>query len=238
MKILAIDTTGKTASTAIIKDNQLIVESTLDYKLNHSQTILPMIAHICQQAEVKPADMDYIACANGPGSFTGLRIGAATAKGLAFALNKRIVPVPTLDALAYNIFETEKIICPIMDARRNQVYCRFYRWQNRKLTALSPMIAEDMNVVINMALEFQEEVIFLGDGVAVHKEKLEEYKEFIFAPASCSLQRASSVASLAMELVEEGKTVSSREFELIYLRKPQAEREREERLKLEEAKCD
>ncbi|MDD4843245.1 MAG: tRNA (adenosine(37)-N6)-threonylcarbamoyltransferase complex dimerization subunit type 1 TsaB [Anaerotignum sp.] len=230
MKILAIDTTGQTASAAIVQEDKLIAEVTLNYKLTHSQTILPMIAKICEKTETILSEVDYIACACGPGSFTGLRIGAATAKGLALALGKEIVPVPTLDALAYNVFETEKIICPIMDARRSQVYTAFYRWENGKMSRLSEMLAISIDEVIQMAEGYGQKVVFLGDGVPVHREKLSQNPDFLYAPAHCSLQRAAAVAALAMVLAREGKAVAGNAFELIYLRKSQAEREREERL--------
>lgn len=233
MKLLAIDTTGQTASAAIVEEDKLIAEFTLNYKLTHSQTIMPMIAEICEKSETKPGEVDYIACTSGPGSFTGLRIGAATAKGLALALKKEIVPVPTLDALAYNVFETNKIICPIMDARRSQVYTAFYRWEKGNLRRLTEMMAISIDEVIEMAEGYEQKVIFLGDGVPVHREKLSAYPDFIFAPAHCSLQRAASVAALAMIFVREGKAVAGNAFELVYLRKSQAEREREARLQEE-----
>lgn len=238
MKILAIDTTGQTATAAIAQGDKLIAEFTLNYKLTHSQTIMPMVAEICEKSETKPTDVDYIACASGPGSFTGLRIGAATAKGLALALEKTIVPVPTLDALAYNVFETDKIICPIMDARRSQVYTAFYRWDNGMLCRLTEMMAISIDEVVQMAEGYGQKVIFLGDGVPVHRERLSCNPNFIFAPAHCSLQRAASVAALAMVLAREGKAVAGNAFEPIYLRKSQAEREREERLQGEEKQND
>ncbi|WP_352400036.1 tRNA (adenosine(37)-N6)-threonylcarbamoyltransferase complex dimerization subunit type 1 TsaB [Anaerotignum sp.] len=238
MKILAIDTTGQTASAAIAQGDKLIAEFTLNYKLTHSQTIMPMVAEICEKSETKPWDVDYIACASGPGSFTGLRIGAATAKGLALALEKKIVPVPTLDALAYNVFETDKIICPIMDARRSQVYTAFYRWDNGMLRRLTEMMAISIDEVIQRAQGYGQKVIFLGDGVPVHQEKLSLYPDFIYAPAHCSLQRAASIAAFAMVLAREDRAVAGNAFEPIYLRKSQAEREREERLQGEEKQND
>ena len=134
MKILAIDTSGQTASAALIEDEKLIGEFTQNDKLTHSQTILPMVAEICEKTNTDPKDVDYIACAVGPGSFTGLRIGAATAKGLCLGLNKPLLAVPTLDALAYHMFMTDAIVCPIMDARRQQVYACFYEWQGVSAT--------------------------------------------------------------------------------------------------------
>lgn len=234
MKILGIDTTGQTASAALVEDDRLIAEFTLNYKLTHSQTIMPMIAEIIERTETDKASIDCIACAAGPGSFTGLRIGAATAKGFALALDKPLVAVPTLDALAYNVFETGKFICPIMDARRNQVYAAFYMWENGRLIRLTDHMAESMERIVEIAEMLEHEVIFLGDGVPVHRKKLEENEKFLFAPAHCNLQRAASVAALGRLLAEEGMAKSSDAFELIYLRKSQAEREREERLVKEE----
>lgn len=235
MKILAIDTSGQTASAALIEDEKLIGEFTQNDKLTHSQTILPMVAEICEKTNTDPKDVDYIACAVGPGSFTGLRIGAATAKGLCLGLNKPLLAVPTLDALAYHMFMTDAIVCPIMDARRQQVYACFYEWQGEKMVPLTEYMAEGIDVIIDKALSFQRDVIFLGDGVPVHKEKLEKNPDFHFAPAHCALQRAAAVAAYGKVMAEEGKAISGNELELIYLRKSQAEREREERLKKEAA---
>lgn len=236
MKILGIDTTGQTASAALLEDDRLIAEFTLNYKLTHSQTIMPMIAEIIEKSETDKASIDCIACAAGPGSFTGLRIGAATAKGFALALDKPIVAVPTLDALAYNVFESGKIICPIMDARRNQVYAAFYMWENGRLLRLTDHMAESIERIIEIAEMLEQEVIFLGDGVPVHRARLEGNEDFLFAPAHCNLQRAASVAALGRILAEEGMAKPGEELELIYLRKSQAEREREERL-AKEAEC-
>lgn len=236
MKILGIDTTGQTASAALIEDDVLLAEVTLNYKLNHSQTIMPMIAQVLEQTETDKASIDYIACAAGPGSFTGLRIGAATAKGLALALDKPVVAVPTLDALAYNMLECRKFICPIMDARRNEVYAAFYMWEDGKLIRLTDHMAEPIERIIEIAEMLESEVMFLGDGVPVHKERLQQNPDFLFAPANCSLQRGASVAALGKILAEEGMAKPSDAFELIYLRKSQAEREREERLQKEAEK--
>ena len=235
MKILGIDTTGQTASAALVEYDKLIAEFTLNYKLTHSQTIMPMIAEIMERTETDKADIDYIACASGPGSFTGLRIGAATAKGLALSMGKPLVAVPTLDALAYNVFEAGKFICPIMDARRNQVYAAFYEWEDGKLERLTDYMAESIENIIDLAEQFGGEAIFLGDGVPVHRERLEENPGFSFAPAYCNMQRAATGATLGQELARQDMAKPSDEFELIYLRKSQAEREREAQLAKEDA---
>ncbi len=233
MKILAVDTTGQTASVAIINNDVILAEYSINYNMTHSQTVMPMIDEICNRVHLDLSTLNYVACSCGPGSFTGLRIGAATVKGLALGLNIPVVAVPTLDALAYNIFDTDAVICPIMDARRQQVYTAFYEWQERELCKLTEYDALPIQEVIERAKNYQKKVIFLGDGVAAYKELLLSEKDFYIAPVNCQLQRAASVAALAVKLAEQEKAIKGNELELIYLRKPQAEREREERLKEE-----
>ena len=231
MKILGIDTTGQTASAALVEGDKLIAEFTMNYKLTHSQTILPMIADILERTETDKASIDCIACACGPGSFTGLRIGAATAKGFALALDKPIVAVPTLDALAYNVFETNKFICPIMDARRNQVYTGLYRFDEAgNLVTEMDQIPMDVNELIDLLLEKDEEVQFTGDGIQVYGSQiLSKMKHARLAPAHLNKQRAGAVGALAEKYYRGGKTVTAAEHQPEYLRVSQAERERAER---------
>ncbi len=235
MKILALDTSGQTASAAILEDDIIKAEFSLHHKLTHSQTIMPMIDEICRRAEISPKELDYIACAAGPGSFTGLRIGAATAKGLAHGLGITVLPVPTLDALAYNICETDDVICPIMDARRQQVYTAFYLWENGFLVRLTEHAAMSIQDVALQAKSFEKRVMFLGDGVPVYRQYLEEVSQgrFRFCPPHCNLQRASSVAVVAKRMAAEKKAIPPHAFVPDYLRKPQAEREREAALREE-----
>ncbi|WP_058486302.1 tRNA (adenosine(37)-N6)-threonylcarbamoyltransferase complex dimerization subunit type 1 TsaB [Defluviitalea phaphyphila] len=230
MKILALDSSGNVASAAIVEDDKLLIEFTMNYKKTHSQTLLPIISDICKKVELDLESIDYIATASGPGSFTGLRIGVATAKGLAYGLNKPIIGVPTLDGLAYNITYTNYLICPIMDARRNQVYTAFYLWEKDNLKRESDYLAVSIDECIDLAKGYNRPVIFLGDGVLVYKEVIKEKMtsdEVFFAPQSCNMQRASSIGSLAMILAKEGKFEDSMEFSPFYLRKSQAEREYE-----------
>jgi tRNA threonylcarbamoyladenosine biosynthesis protein TsaB len=229
MKILALDTTGLVASVALVDNDKTIAEFTTNYKKTHSQTIMPMLEHLKNMVELDLSTVDYIACASGPGSFTGLRIGAATAKGLAHGLDKKIIPVPTLDALAYNMAGCGRLIVPIMDARRNQVYTAFYSdvdvglFQER----VSDYMAEDIKTVLENVASIDERAIFLGDGVPVFKDIIKEYNpDFDFAPQCANMQRAATVATLAMQRTE--TAVNCNDFEILYLRKSQAEREREE----------
>lgn len=229
MRVLALDTSGMTATVAVVDENKTVVEFSINYKKTHSQTIMPMIENIANIIELDMQTIDYIAVASGPGSFTGLRIGAATAKGLAHGINKPIVPVPTLDGLAYNIFGADKIICPIMDARRNQVYSAFYLWNENNLERLSDYLVEPIEDIIDMAEDFDSEVIFLGDAVMVHSEILKSKLEdnCLFAPQNCNMQRAASIGALAIEMLKNDVAVNYAEFAPFYLRKSQAEREYE-----------
>lgn len=229
MKILAIDTSGLVASVAVTEDKKLLAEFTLNYKMTHSQTLMPMIDEIKHIINFDMKTLDYIACASGPGSFTGLRIGAATAKGFAHALNIPIISVPTLDALAYNIFNTEKIICPIMDARRQQVYTAFFEWKNNSLSRITGYMAVPVEEVFETAKNFKKNVIFLGDGIFVYNDLIQKNSDFLAAPSNCNMQRAASVASLAEEYAMQGNIISGSDFVPFYLRKSQAERELDEK---------
>ena len=129
MKILALDSSGLVASVAVLEEDNLVAEYTIQYKKTHSQTLLPMLDEISRMIELDLSTLDAIAVAAGPGSFTGLRIGCATAKGLGQALGKPLVGIPTVDGLAYNLYGCEKLICPLMDARRNQTYTGLYEFK-------------------------------------------------------------------------------------------------------------
>ena len=233
MKILALDSSGLVASVAVVEEENMIAEYTVNYKKTHSQTLLPMLDEIVKMIELDLQTIDAIAIAAGPGSFTGLRIGSATAKGLALALKKPIVSIPTVEGLAYNLYGTEKLICPIMDARRNQVYTGLYRFEGEKFQVVEDQMAVAMDEIIEKINTFGQPVIFLGDGVPVQKETIEEKVTvpFTFAPSHLSKQRAGAVGALGCQYYKEGKYQDSREHKPEYLRLSQAERERAEKLK-------
>ena len=172
--------------------------------------------------------MDAIAVASGPGSFTGLRIGAATAKGLALALALPVVAVPTLDAMAYQCFDAVSVICPIMDARRSQVYTGLYHMRHG-IEVVRKQCAMSMEELIGCLEAMGEPVIFLGDGVPVNKKTIQERLKvpYEFAPSSHNRQRAAAVAALGMEYYKKGMTVNAADLVPDYLRKSQAEREME-----------
>ncbi len=236
MKILGLDSSGIVASVAIVENDSLIAEYTVNYKKTHSQTLLPMLDELVKMTELDMDTIDAIAVAAGPGSFTGLRIGSATAKGLGLALKKPLVEIPTVDALAYNLYDARALICPIMDARRSQVYTGIYRFENHKLVTVEAQMAVPMMELIDKLNQRGEEVIFLGDGVPVFAQMIRENLKtpYSFAPAHVNKQRAAAVAALGAFYVKEGKVITAMEHVPEYLRVSQAERERAQKLKEQE----
>lgn len=239
MKILGIDSSGMVAGIAIVEDDITVAEYCVNYKKTHSQTLMPMLDDVVRLTEQDLESIDAIAVSAGPGSFTGLRIGAATAKGLALALDKPIVSVPTCHALAFNVWGTDSVVCPIMDARRNQVYTGIYRFCDNELIVIQEQNACDINELIDRLNELcadGQSVIFVGDGIPVYREAIESAIncKYAFAPAHMNRQRAASVAALGGIYYNMGKTIKSDDFKPEYLRKSQAEREQEERKKAEQ----
>ncbi len=245
MRVLAIDSSGLTATVAVVEDTQTVAEYTINYKKTHSQTLLPMIDEVVKMTELDLSTIDAIAVAGGPGSFTGLRIGSATAKGLGLALNKPLIHVPTVDGLAYNVYGCEDIICPIMDARRNQVYTGIYTFSKKAGTKEGCNLTEPVFQVIKMQMavsidelverlnRYRRPVVFLGDGVPVYENVLAEKLTvpYSFAPAYMNRQRAAVVGTLGIKYYKAGKFETAEEHRPDYLRVSQAERERAQREK-------
>lgn len=245
MRVLAIDSSGLTATVAVVEDTQTVAEYTINYKKTHSQTLLPMIDEVVKMTELDLSTIDAIAVAGGPGSFTGLRIGSATAKGLGLALNKPLIHVPTVDGLAYNVYGCEDIICPIMDARRNQVYTGIYTFSKKAGTKEGCNLTESVFQVIKMQMavsidelverlnRYRRPVVFLGDGVPVYENVLAEKLTvpYSFAPAYMNRQRAAVVGTLGIKYYKAGKFETAEEHRPDYLRVSQAERERAQREK-------
>lgn len=231
MKILALDSSGIVASVAVVEDDNLLGEYTVNYKKTHSQTLLPMLDEVASMIELDLESVDAIAVAAGPGSFTGLRIGSATAKGLGLALKKPLIAIPTVEGLAYNLYDTKGLICPLMDARRSQVYTGIYRFEDHKLQTVVGSCAVGIEEILEKVNQFGKEVIFLGDGVPVFAQMIEEIVKvpYSFAPAHLNKQRASAVAALGLEYYREGRVETAVEHKPEYLRVSQAERERAQR---------
>lgn len=228
MKILGLDSSGLVASVAVVEDDNLLAEYTVNYKKTHSQTLLPMLDEIAKMIELELASIDAIAVAGGPGSFTGLRIGSATAKGLGLALDKPLISIPTVDGIAYNLCGARDLVCPLMDARRNQTYTGLYAFDGDAMEILVPQQAVGIDEIVDTVNSFEREAVFLGDGVPVFREFIMEHCRvpYRFAPAHMNKQRAASLAVLAQKYYAEGKTQTAAEHRPDYLRLSQAERER------------
>ena len=230
MKILGLDSSGLVASVAVVEDDNLLGEYTSNYKKTHSQTLLPMLDELAGMIELDLATVDAIAIAGGPGSFTGLRIGSATAKGLGLALKKPIVSVPTVDALAYNLVGHQSLVCPLMDARRNQTYTGLYRFNGNEMQVVKEQCAVGIDEIVQAINERGEAAVFLGDGVPVFSEYIKENCKvpYQYAPAHLNKQRAGAVAALGMRYFAEGRYETAEAHKPEYLRLSQAERERNE----------
>jgi len=228
MKLLAIDSSGLVATVAVVEEGQMLAEYTVNYKKTHSQTLVPMLNEITQMIELDLSTIDAIAVAKGPGSFTGLRIGSATAKGLGLALGKPIIAVPTVDALSYNAWGSDMLVCPLMDARREQVYTGVYAFENGTHHIIKEQCAIAVEELCRELNALGRKVLFLGDGVPVYREKLAAMLTvpYELAPAHMARQRAGALGVLAMDYLKDGKTETAAEHKPDYLRLSQAERER------------
>lgn len=231
MIILALESSGLVASAALVSEDRLIGEYTTNFKKTHSQTLLPMMDALLQMTGIDISEIDAFAISGGPGSFTGLRIGSATVKGLAMATGKPVINVPTLEGLACNFFGTDSVICPLMDARRNQTYTALYAYEGDQLVCLSPQKAVKIEEILEEVNRLGRKVIFLGDGVPVFKEKIAALVTvpWQLAPAHLAAQRAGAVGVRAITYYKEGKTETAAQHKPEYLRLSQAERERMEK---------
>ena len=240
MKIIAIDSSALVASVAIVHDDIVVCEYSVQHKKTHSQTLLPMLDELKRTVELDLGSVDAIAIAAGPGSFTGLRIGSATAKALGFALDIPLVEICTLEGLAHNLCNTDKLVCPLMDARREQVYTAVYTFNPAAdepgfappypAALVEPCVVSlaEMAALVN---ELGRAVIFTGDGVPVHAEALAALVKvpYSFAPPHMNRQRAAALAALALRYLKEKKTVSAADHAPVYLRVSQAERVKAEK---------
>ena len=226
MKILGIEASSLVASVAILEGDVITAGDTVNYKKTHSQTLMPMLEDIAAMTELDLSTLDAIAVSSGPGSFTGLRIGSATAKGLGLALDKPLIEVPTLDATAWQLGFCEHLICVMMDARRDQVYTGLY-YNRGQLETVRENDALAIADLLEIVKARDEKTVFLGDGVPVHREAVKAAlgENALFAPAGLNRQRAAAVAGLGAEYFVRGKTVTAGEHVPVYLRMSQAERE-------------
>lgn len=230
MKLLALDTSTKVAGVALMEDGTLVCEANLNTGLTHSERLMPLADDCFRLAGWQPAELDAIAVVAGPGSFTGVRIGVSTAKGMAEALNKPVVAVNTLEVLAASFPGFSGVVVPILDARRDQVYCAVYEGSLNELLPPAPLALADL--LGHPAIAGAEAVMFCGDGVAPHRSAISEAlgKKARFAPPHLMLQRAGAAAHLAWGKLMAEQTMDAADLQPIYLRKSSAEQVREKQL--------
>lgn len=233
MIVLSIDSSSKVATVALLDENNLIAEYTLNNKLEHSTLIMDIIDKLLIDSNLSIDDVDGFVVSKGPGSFTGLRIGMATVKGLSFGSNKPYVSISSLDALANSLINFDGIICPIMDALRDSVYTCLYKNNNGELEKLIDYSALELDELINLLKNKGEKVLFTGDGLIKHKNYLfDKLPNAYFAPNHLSTIKASSLGELGIKLLL-NNTFDELNSSPFYLKKPQAQRELEKRLALE-----
>lgn len=230
MTLFALDSSGKTSSVAILKDNEIISESFLNEGLTHSETLLVQIDRVFVQSKIKPEDIDYYAITIGPGSFTGLRIGISTIKGLAFPYNTRCIPVSTLQALAVSSLAKDTLTIPVIDARRDRVYTAAYEKSNEgmPLSILKESIMT-LRELQEYILTIKKQIHFIGDISNRCYEYCKDYIENISKPETEKYILARDIAAIALKKIERNEVVYASELTPVYLQLSQAERERLER---------
>ena len=228
MKLLTIEASSVSASVCITEDTTLLAQSFQNCGLTHSTTLLPMADHVLRTSQLKLHDLDAIAVTVGPGSFTGIRIGVATAKGIADGANLPCIPVSSLIGNAWNVTLTDRLVCPVMDARRNQLYNALFAIQD----GVPVRLTEDRLILLDSLKEElisqEKSVLLVGDGAQICYNTLMQTAglDVMIAPSGCQYPAAYGTAMEAYRLYQEGKTVPAAELAPVYLRQPQAVRER------------
>ncbi len=231
MKILAIDSSAFPASAAITEDDRIIAEFYIHTKFTHSQTLMPMISSVLDMAQIKIADIDLVAATKGPGSFTGVRIGVASAKGIAMPTDIPCCGISALEAIAYNFCgdSDDKLICASMDARVGQVYNAIFRVCGGKIERITPDRVIMVSALAEEMKAYSEKVYLSGDGAELCAKAFTELN-CVVVPENLRYQRASSVAFAAKVHKDEGDTCAAGELQPLYLQIPQATRELNKRL--------
>ncbi|MFA9399019.1 MAG: tRNA (adenosine(37)-N6)-threonylcarbamoyltransferase complex dimerization subunit type 1 TsaB [Clostridiaceae bacterium] len=230
MKILSIDTATESASCAVLEDSRLLGEISINFKKQHSVTLMNEIDYLLKILSLNITDIDGFVISKGPGSFTGLRIGAAAIKGLCHGTNKDFVAVSSLESLANNMAYTDGLICPMIDALRDKVYTSIYKYENGKLNEVKAIDVMEISKLIDYLKDKNQPITFIGDGLYKNKGILEKsLPNARFAPNNLNLARASSLGEIGMDLLKQGKKDNIFSYAPMYLTKSLAEREYEKR---------
>ena len=233
MIVLSMDSSSLVTTVALLKDEHLLGEFTLNFKREHSVILMEKIEMLLKDCNIDISEVDGFVVSKGPGSFTGLRIGMATVKGLSMGSNKPYLSISSLDALAYSLVNFDGIICPIMDALRDSVFTCMYKSSNGELSKIIDYSALSLDELVEVLQQKDEPVIFTGDGVYKYKEYLlEKLPNAKFAPNHLSVVKASALGELGMELLRKDQYDDMNSAPL-YLKKPKAERELEQRMKMQ-----
>lgn len=231
MNILAVDTSATSASVCVAQENKIIGEFSINTALTHSQTLAPMIEQLSKNTGVSLDSIDAIAVNAGPGSFTGVRIGVAAVKGIAFSRNIPCVSVSTLESMAYNMLDSDCIVCAVMDARCSQVYNAIFRISEGKVTQLVDDRALSLADLKLDLQKYSEKIILVGDGAEITFNYFENSLQNVFlASVNNRIQKASSIACVAFEKINKGETMTASQLMPVYLRLPQAQRELNKKL--------
>uniref|UniRef100_UPI0030840BB1 tRNA (adenosine(37)-N6)-threonylcarbamoyltransferase complex dimerization subunit type 1 TsaB n=1 Tax=Desulforadius tongensis TaxID=1216062 RepID=UPI0030840BB1 len=223
--MLGIEAATPVAGVAVLEENKLLAEGFVNNKRTHSVNLLPMIKKVIADAGIKPEQLDGIAVSSGPGSFTGLRIGITTAKTLAHTWKLPVMAVSTLDALAYPLVGYHGLICPVLNARKNEVYTAVYRGKEKELKRLTGLMAVPPGELMQILNQWPDKVLFLGDGVDVYREEIIQTmgNRAQFAARAVALPRGAVVAEMGMLELKRGKGISPLEIKPQYIRQSEAE---------------
>lgn len=225
MRVLGLDTATMAASAAVVEDGNWVAEFTLHTEKVHSRRLMPLLAAMLEESGLAIGDIDGIAVSAGPGSFTGLRIGMTAAKGLAYALNKPIVRISTLAALAFNLTYASGLVCPILDARMQEVYTAVYRTGGGEPESVLAPAAMPVDALLANITGQDERVVFLGDAISKYRDAITDRlgAQAVWAPPHLSLPRAASVAELGRRRLLRNDSDDCFTVQPYYLRRSQAE---------------
>lgn len=225
MKVLALETSTIAGSIAIADAGELIGELRINVKVAHAERLMNSVDWLLNASRLSAKDIDAFAVSIGPGSFTGLRIGLSTAKGFSYATNKPLVSVPTLDAFARTLPFCSCLICPMLDARKNEVYTGLYKWEGGMCKKIISETAVNPADFLKDMKKIKETTVFIGDGTKIYKKLITDIlkNKAIFAPASKMSPSASSVAEIALEKLKQGLTADPVSLTPFYIRKSEAE---------------
>lgn len=233
MRILAFETATSVAAVAVCEDDRLLGEYILNHEKKHSEKLLPLANALLKDLGLTPTGFDVYAASTGPGSFTGLRIGITTVKAMAYAADKPTAGVPTLDALAFNAAAFDGLVCPMLDARNNQVYTALYKAEKGSLIKLTEYMGVEIGSIIERVRAAGQKTVFVGEAAEMYRDLISGAlgETSAFLPGNLNLPRASSVAHLAYLKAAAGELRSCYDLVPFYLRKSQAERELERKIR-------